>query len=71
MGGSSLVDTVKKCLISTIGKRAVSSNDNNGGAPESKKLRTEETHGEWYVHSLSFIYSEKMMHLLTPLNSLK
>ena len=65
MGGSS--DTVEKCLVSTIDKRAVSSNDNNGGAPESKKLRTEETHGEWYVYSLSLIYSEEMMHLLIHL----
>ena len=53
MGGSSWVGTVEKCLVSTIGKRAVLSNDNNGGAPESKKLRTEETHGEWCVYSLS------------------
>ena len=36
-----------------IGKRAVSVNDNNGGAPESKKLKTEEAHGEWYLHSPS------------------
>ena len=45
----------REMLVSTTGKRAVSSNDNNGGSPESKKLRTEETHGEWYVHSLSLL----------------
>ena len=66
MGGSSWVDTVEKCLVSTIGKRAVSSNDNNGGAPESKKLRTEETHGEWCVLT-ELDLLRKMMHLLIHL----
>ena len=28
----------------------MSFNDNSSGAPESKKIKSNEAHGEWYVH---------------------